>query len=486
MKIKHKNIPFFFLLACFCLLSFSLYYPVFYFKGYDGKRELQIVILLLIQCLLFLPSIFQQYINIIINSSVKIKIALSVFILSGFIATLFVAHPLYAWGDFFQTLLFVNATFIMISAFVLYPQIKSIILAAIICGFCIALVEFVFRSVIGLHLEGKIIPTLAYPSFGNYRFFNQVQVQLVLLVTSLTIVLPLKYRKWMALFGAVSVFMLLVAGARGAILSIGCVFIFSYFFSNQYLRRLSNNFLKAIVIGVIFYIIYIIYESIILGSSSSEYLLRIASSGRLAMWLETIPSILKNPFGVGPYHYSGFSLLPEFGLYYRPSHPHNSVLQIFLEWGWLAGFSMLFWLANFLLYIKKLFTLENDILRLAIGCSLLAACLYSLFSGVFVMPASQITFVFLLALLLSNDYKKINYNLVAKNERDTNKSSFVGFKIKMICLMLVLSVSMVYVFYVIESFHRYSLMGETPNSSILTVGPRMWTSGGIVVYSNNK
>jgi O-antigen ligase len=465
----------------FFVLVLSLYDPMFYAKIYDVQRELQIIILLLLQCLLFLPTIFQQYINIIASVAVKIKVALIIFIVSGVIAALFVEQPLYAWGELVQTLLFVNALFVVLSALVLYPHIKSIIFAAILCGFFLGIVEFVSSSAAGLLLSGKLSPTLVYPDFGNYRFYNQIQVQLVFIVASLSFVLPAQYRNWIILLGSINVFMLLIAGARGAILSIGCVFFMSYFFSNQYLRQLSNSLLKAIIIGAMFYGLYLVYELILLDSHSvsSEYLTRTTSSGRWVMWLEIIPTILKNPLGVGPYHYSSLPPVPSFTLSYQPSHPHNSVLQVFLEWGWLAGFSLLFLGVNFLLYIKNILSSATNHLHLAAGCSLLAACLLSLFSGVFVMPVSQITFVFILALFFSKAYTNIDHNLIPKNS-DIKNATFTRRKIKIITLALVFCMSIFYGAYVIESYQRYSLAVYTASIPMLTTGPRVWAAGGIV------
>jgi O-antigen ligase len=487
------------LTSCFFVLVLCLYYPAFYFKIYDGffvsvlslydtmfyaevyggQRELQIIILLLLQCLLFLPTVFQQYINIIASVAVKIKVALIMFIVSGVIAALFVEQPLYAWGELVQTLLFVNALFVVLSVFVLYPHIKSIILAAILCGFFSGIVDFVSSSAAGLFLSGKIDLILVYPDFGNYRFFNQIQVQLVFIVASLGFILPVQYRNWIILLGSINVFMLLIAGARGAILSIGCIFFMSYFFSNQYLRQLSNSLLKAIIIGAIIYGLYLVYELVFLKSVSYEYLMRTQSSGRLAMWLEIIPTILKNPLGVGPYHYSSLPPVTSSGLSYQPSHPHNSVLQVFLEWGWLAGFSLFFLGVNFLLYIKNILSSATNHLHLAVGCSLLAACLLSLFSGVFVMPVSQITFIFILALCFSAAYKKVDNNLTSYDIEMRN-ATFAGCNIKVIMLAIVFCLSIFYGAYLFESYQRYSLAVYTSPDPMLTNGPRVWPAGGIV------
>jgi hypothetical protein len=494
-----KNWLHYCLTASFLVLVLCLYYPTFYLKIYDGffvlvlsiydslsyskiyngQRELQIIILLLLQCLLLLPTVFQQYTNIIGSVAVKIKVALIMFIVSGVIAALFVEQPLYAWGELVQTLLFVNALFVVLGAFVLYPKMKIIILVAILVGLLLGIVEFVSYSAAGLLLSGKIDLNLVYPDFGNYRFFNQIQVQLIFIVASLGFILPVQYRNWIILLGSINVFMLLIAGARGAILSIGCIFFMSYFFSNQYLRQLSNSLSKAIIIGAMFYGLYLAYELVFLKSVSYEYLMRTQSSGRLAMWLEIIPTILKNPLGVGPYHYSSLPPVTSFGLSYQPSHPHNSVLQVFLEWGWLAGFSLLFLGVNFLLYIKSILSSATNYLHLAAGCSLLAACLYSLLSGGFVMPVSQITFVFILALFFSKAYKKIDHNVISKNS-DIKNAALTQRKIKIITLALVFCMSIFYGSYLFESYQRYSIAVYTSPDPMLTNGPRVWAAGGIV------
>jgi hypothetical protein len=461
-------------LLCVAAAFFYLLYPLFLFDGYTGKRELQVILTLVCQMLLLFPFAFQYYILTILRFSFFIKLSIVVILFSGFTSSIFAEHQFYAWGDFLHYLMLGNTVLIVKSMFEIYPKMKQIIVASIMLGFGFANVEFIFLCLVGLHLDGVLNPQQVYPNFGNMRFFNQVHIQLVFIVAAMVLTLPTFYRKYMVWMGGLGFFMLLIGGARGALLSILLVILISSFFANRDLKKLTFSMLKMMLLGSLFYSVYIIYQYYILSIDSSEYLFRAGSSSRLDMWKEVILVVKNNPLGVGPYHYG---LITD---NINHSHPHNSLLQFTLEWGWAAGVAMIALGVSFFLFIIKLFRQEQDVLILATACSLLAASIYSLLSGVLVMPASQITFVFLMAYLLSCNNQLIE-NHVHKIDK-LKEASVVSIKLRIVFLAMIATVSIFYLFYVIESSQRTSplILAQPDAIGPLSGGPRMWVHGGII------
>ena len=114
-------------------------------------------------------------------------------------------------------------------------------------------------------------------------------------------------------------------------------------------------------------------------------------SGRTGMWRDSIRDIRMHPLlGIGPMNYACS------GPVYRAGHPHNFALQFAGEWGLLATLVLLVILSYLARVTWKVvrhpFDSENSRhIRGVLASGVVAAVIYSLLSGVFVMPASQIT-----------------------------------------------------------------------------------------------
>lgn len=453
------------------LAVFFLFYSFTFFDGYNNKRQLQVLIVIFSQFLLLYPPFFSQYFSVIFSIPLINQLVLLFFVLSGAVSISFGDHFLYAWGDWLHYLLLINMVVVWVAVFKFWSRLKLILLMVLLAGFCFLIIDFLVACIISLLFDGFLTAHLVYPSFGNIRFVNQIHVQLIFVVIALSLVFPKSFQKWFSCIVGLTVFMLLVGGARGAILAISFVVVFIRFIPNQSLKRLSINLLKAFFLGAAFYLVYIIYEYSAQQESVSSGLFRSGSSGRLSIWSEVVSGIVRNPFGIGSFHYGSFTNV------FPHSHPHNIWLQFFIEWGWIAGVSFLFLLSSFLICLVKKIKVESDFIKLAIGCSILSGLLYSMLSGVFVMPASQVVFVFLLALFFS-DSNYMEKNAYSKIERVP--FCVCGFKkISFGLLMSVLLIS--YVVYVLDSYKRYLLYEDkSPFVKSFTAGPRMWGGSGII------
>jgi hypothetical protein len=115
------------------------------------------------------------------------------------------------------------------------------------------------------------------------------------------------------------------------------------------------------------------------------------TSGRSWIWSVTLRDALENPLlGIGPMNYACTSDV-WFG------HPHNFPLQIAAEWGLPIAFAVLTIVLLLLLRTSRairqgaISSFEDPILAGLLFTGVLAAAIHACFSGVMVMPASQVT-----------------------------------------------------------------------------------------------
>lgn len=105
------------------------------------------------------------------------------------------------------------------------------------------------------------------------------------------------------------------------------------------------------------------------------------------MWSVALEHIRTNPFfGVGPMHYACGS---QPGLL---AHPHNALFQVASEWGVPAALIIVCVLGYAALrWMRLKFSEENLPIKIALTASIATAGTHALFSGVIIMPLSQMT-----------------------------------------------------------------------------------------------
>jgi len=194
-----------------------------------------------------------------------------------------------------------------------------------VLGFAFVLFSFLIGSAAAIWSYTHVNPWLVYPNVINIRFLSQFHILFIFILPILIILFPKRYRCALYVFSALSVYMLLVGGSRGAFLSIALVTVYCLLSMNETLRKMSFILCKTFLLGGMIFFLVHLYSTYFVGLDGDVAILRIGSGGRIAMWLEAIDAVLINPLGVGPYHYSGLSKL---GSLY--SHPHNFFLQIFV------------------------------------------------------------------------------------------------------------------------------------------------------------
>jgi hypothetical protein len=233
--------------------------------------------------------------------------------------------------------------------------------------------------------------------YVNVRFFNQLQVMVMPLLF-----LPF-FKQDLAKFRSVSFIVislhwmvLLQTEARGGLLSLILASILIMLFLGKNSRRqFIFTLLKTILLGIFLWLVFIIAIPYWL-MESANFQIRTTSSGRVDLWLYVLTSIPDSMWlGFGPMSFAWAEGKP------LPSaHPHNTVMQLLYEYGVITGIICLTWVFsrvyNSLIMLKS----EANISLIPILYAVLSGLIYSLCSGVAVMPFTQALFVFMLAMLM--------------------------------------------------------------------------------------
>ncbi|MFC6978694.1 O-antigen ligase family protein [Microbulbifer taiwanensis] len=179
-------------------------------------------------------------------------------------------------------------------------------------------------------------------------------------------------------------------GARGLLVSILATGILAYWLLSSWrydLRRGACVFLAA-------YLCYEFQHLFLDSVATNSDVLRFHSSGRFTIWQEVIFSLNYSHIflgeGVGAYSFHDFHRIE--------GHPHNSILQFLYEWGvaTFAGIASVVWIMRraWVELVQSSVAPKNSSIQAGLLLAVVSACVYSLFSGIVVMPVPQ-TLLFL-------------------------------------------------------------------------------------------
>ena len=413
----HSIIPSIFLIAC------SAPFVDEYFLGlFNEKRIFQSVTLLFYSMLYFYKHQISSKLLILI-------------IFLGFWSVLLSYNLLYATLNYIHTLMLLSAIIVG------YEIGKNNFLLFITIFFCnlfitlYSLLNYFFFVLTG----DTPTPDGVLYGFYNIRFFNQFQVLCIPFI-----IYFLKHNKLSRIATIIltlNFFLFFMSGARGAIVSTSCMVIFSIYYKLVDKENLLT-LLKCCIGGGILFFCYFLYHN---TPETVEYLIRTNSSNRFSIWSELISQITTKNIVIG--NGSGVFFSEKFGV----SHPHNSILQLLYNWGLITTTLLTVIVLNFIKtstqYVKKNSIPEfNSCLQ-----AFLALIIYSLVTGILVMPIPQ-TFIFILAGVLLS-YLPIQLK--------TNKSSSKKLGIY----------SLLSLFYILLVILSYNCLDSTP------YGPNFWSYG---------
>ena len=184
------------------------------------------------------------------------------------------------------------------------------------------------------------------------------------------------------------------------------------------------------------------------------------------MWRSSLELSMQNPWlGIGPHHFSH---------YMKAGHPHMSLLQLLVEYGWpfflllmsLIVWGFVSWCRGVLNRLDK-HTKNRDI---ALTATLISAFSHSLVSGIIVMPLSQIMLVLIVGWMIDVHYSN-------------NSKVFIKFyPVKSI--LLTLSIFIVSVVFIASIQPEVKLIAQGPYDGIIefkydssALHPRFWHQG---------
>jgi O-antigen ligase len=308
-----------------------------------------------------------------------------------------------------------------------------------------------------------------FTGFTNRRFFNQYQIwtlSLTALPFVLTSIKPARLRHGLVALTVVWWTLLFASGSRGALLAVIAGLLATRWLlgpaTNPVLRRL----ILAAAAGFGLYLVAFDLIPWLIGIESFLATARYAdfgSPGRIALWSAALEQIRADPlFGIGPMH-----------LAWVPSayaaHPHNSVLQLAAEWGLpctaliLSGMVLAAraWTRHCRAQLTN--SPQDSLPEILLTLSLSMGLAYSLFSGVIVMPLSQLLFALVAAAML--------YRF-----RPTRKNELRRWPLQVLGLAVAIGLPVLAAPDIIERYQKDMLL---PDPTIQTRGPRFWQIGGI-------
>lgn len=253
-------------------------------------------------------------------------------------------------------------------------------------------------------------------SFGNPRFLNQVQVWISLPVLYLAILSKFRngknYKLLIAILSA-NMCSLIATEARGlGVALLSCVVIWAILDKKWRLEIIKTVFIVCIIGYLMKLILLAPFPAFILyGEIEPIGIIREGTSGRVSLWIDSLSLLSILGTGGGSY-----VCAYEVANVVNTGHPHNSVIQIWTEWGVL---SLLVYVSMILMLFLSTIKAKRRLMRM-FGLSLISGLVYSLVSGVLTMPLSQLFFVISIALYWSSVNKlnlsQLNYSLSLKSK----------------------------------------------------------------------
>lgn len=374
---------------------------------YDAKR---FQALLGFFALLFTAILYRK--QLFINK--KVLFLTSLALILGLISTLSAHHPFYALSEWsWFTLLGLLVVFL---SNLLLSRVGFIFFKWLLVCLMAALGFYVYSILIGvatsLYLNEPPIWPLPIWGFINIRFFSQF----LLGIFFITIYLGYSaFTSSPALLKLASNIIVLTLSSL-LFYSLGRGALYSVILAT--LVALLLTWRTPAMQKYTIYLCVVLFSGAVLGlgylelmeqAGQASRLVNLDDSPRLYLWKHGIHLWLNNPLlGVGPMHYSAYP---------NPiaAHPHNSIIQILSEWGSIVTLVAAILVVMLLRLQVKVYQhistlpqtakgdpIEQDtyILWLTFLLSWLAQSIYSLVSGVFVMPYSQFLYAVNLGALI--------------------------------------------------------------------------------------
>ena len=376
---------------------------------YNQKRLIEIT--LIIATLLsstFLP-------HRIIENKIRLIQPYLVLLFLGITSSLIAISPKHALIELI-TFLGLSITIIQLSPVWKIKPFYILIISALFISIVITEVVF-FTTYLAYSISGNNFSIHEFfPAFANVRFFNQYQIWTMPYLTFILLHKHTFVKQHHGLLWSIGAAWWLIffsTGSRGATVSELSALIISWYFFRNHIKSFILITVKLGLVGFItYYLLFNLLPYFLDHDPSALFKsleLRNTTSDRIFLWTKASQFIYQRPLlGIGPMHYA-LSTTPNMGTLNTITHPHNSLLQWGTEWGLPSLTAVLILMTNgFKKWFKKFNSLSlrnvdknHSHLIMATTISVISAMIYSLFSGVIVMPASQLTALLPISLMFS-------------------------------------------------------------------------------------
>ncbi len=315
-----------------------------------------------------------------------------------------------------------------------------------------------------------------FSGFSNVRFFNQYQIWSINLLALPLLLYPKLDKRLLILLKIIAIgwaVLLFASGSRGAIGSVFIAMILTLIIFKNHAKPLLKLNSLILLAGAIAYLLLfklipsLLNNQVTVGWRSIEQLGH--TNDRIALWQFAIQYIIGNPWlGIGPMHYA-----------YYPgptnAHPHNSLLQWACEMGIPSTLLVILLVFSGLYsWVKKFYRLTNSEslyvpshLWVGLFCTLCSGLIYSLVSGVIVMPLSQIMMALIIGWMLGIYFQD-------QQSKPVSQLQHIGF-------MLLAGATLITLTYTVlpSLLPRLNSYADLPYQDYPITTPRFWQIGGI-------
>lgn len=356
---------------------------------YDHKRVMQVLLV----CMLALPFCLKEY-RSILSELLKDKFLCLMWFLSFIFVFISSVNADNRLHSLFESLhWFLLTTIFCCGFYIVRAGLISLLIVGLLALFSLMVLKALLFLLFQVIDAAPLRVALLYPGVEHHRFFNQIQVFMIPLLFIWGLRSKLKRIAYFFLF--LNLLLAFCGGARGLLVGLFGGALLAYLL----LKPWRMEILRTLAVALVAFLIYIVIGAMADIGENAD-VLRAHSSGRLIIWQRLIAALDFSHFymgeGSGAFSYHSFNRLE--------GHPHNSLLQFLYEWGILGT---LVTLAAFLriVYIawqslkNQVYTPSDENVTAALLVSVMSAAVYSLFSGIVVMPIPQ-TLFFLFAGLL--------------------------------------------------------------------------------------
>jgi hypothetical protein len=401
VQLKTYSKGLFIIFGCLFLLGTVFAVKFTHFVGVDSEYDIKRLIVIGSVWFFSLGLFFVKEIEFIRISTVT-KVFIIIFFTLAVCSAWFSKHPF--WG-----VIEIANIGLLISAFILFSismrsfDRETFHFGAYACFLLFSVFTFVkyilfllfsYADAQSFDIHGLI------SGYVNVRFFNQLQVMVMPLLF-----LPFfnqrfgKFRSISFIVISLHWAVLLQTEARGGLLSlILASSLIMLFLGTDSRKQFFVTLLKTMLLGIGLWFVFIVVIPYWL-MESANFQMRTGSSGRVDLWLFVLTSMPESLWlGFGPMSFTWAEGKP-----LPHAHPHNGVMQLLYEYGVITCILGSTWVVSRVYNRLNMLKQAKNVSMMPIVYAVLSGLIYSLFSGVSVMPFAQLLFVFMVGMLVQSE-----------------------------------------------------------------------------------